>query len=223
MEVFTISINPIAVFTTATPGKKKSIVKQQKTPSTFHVARYRTAKASMLKSIKDGLTDAEIMAGIDRLTNKVTSTDFQKNDVKNSIEALKSFLHLTFPKEFTSIKCSFPKAETKVVMLADVNILVAPDLILKWKRDGKSFVGGIKFHISKSNVFELENSKCAAAGLRLFLENHVAEKDETVDPKFCLSVDIFGERVTPAPYDMKAYLKKLVEACEEVKLLWKVA
>ena len=173
MNNFTISLNPIAVFTTATPVKKRSIVKQQLNPSKFLIARYKTARSRMLKSIKNGLSEEEIITGIALLRSKVPVSDFHRSDIINSIEALRSFLKLKFPTEFKSIKCSFPKADIKVISLVGVDILVAPDLILKWSRDGKAYIGGIKFHISKSSVFDIENSKCAATGLLLFLKKNV--------------------------------------------------
>jgi len=89
MSTFTISINPIAEFTTATPGKKRSIVKQQLNPPKVLIARYRTARASMLKSIKNGVSEKEVLAGIERLQGRVPATDFQRSDIKNSIEALR--------------------------------------------------------------------------------------------------------------------------------------
>ena len=162
----------------------------------------------------------EILDGIMRLQNKNPSSDFQRSNTKNSIEALRKFLELQFPDNFRNIKCSFLNVEEKNFYINGVQVRVAPDIVLRIQKNGQNVIGGIKFHISKSSKFTYESAKCAATELKLFLQETVAKDDEVVDPSYCLSVDVFGERVVQAPDNHDRYLKLLESACDEFKKLF---
>jgi hypothetical protein len=215
-----ISVNPLAEYVTATTGRKKTIIKQQKNPPAFIIVRYATAKSNMKKFFKNGFSEDEIINGIKFLQGKITLTDFQSNDRKNSIEALRTFLKLRFPLNFRNLKCSFLIIKKKVMLIEEVNVRVAPDIVLIGEKNGITFYGGIKFHISKGQTFDNYSSLCAATAVKLFLKNEVAKEGEIVDPDYCLSIDVFGERVTPAPKDHSEIEMKLMDACKEIKSLW---
>lgn len=157
-----------------------------------------------------------IVEAIERLQKSRQDTKFQKNNVRGSIEALNIFLRLHFPAHFKKLKCTFPSVSTKVYSLNGVDILISPDVIIRTTIDGRSIIGGIKFRISKGHGFESENALCAATAIRLYLEKHVALAGEVVDPSFCLSVDIFSERVVSAPANAAKYIKMLSDSCKEI-------
>lgn len=222
MEDIKISINPLCEFVFASDRKKASIVRNQKQPSTFKVARYRTAKNRMTKSIKNGFSHDEILSGIKKLRAKTCTTEFQESDRKASIEALRLFLELQFPKGFGDLKCTFHAVTQKSVVVDGVLITISPDLVLRWEKDGQKYIGGIKFHISKSNTFDYDKASFAAGLIELYLKDSIAEPDEIVDRKYCLCVDVFSTRVCSTPYDRKGFTTKLEESCHEIKSLWDV-
>lgn len=215
-----ISVNPLAEYVTATTGRKRTIIKQQKNPPAFIIVRYATAKSNMKKFIKKGFSEDEIINGIQFLQGKITLTDFQSNDRMNSIEALRTFLKLQFPNSFRNLKCSFLVIKKKDMLIEEVKVRVAPDIVLMGEKNGVPFYGGIKFHISKGQTFDNYASLCAATAVKLFLTNEVAKNGEVVDPNYCLSIDVFGERITPAPKNHSEIEKKLMDACNEIKSLW---
>lgn len=220
---YTISINPLCDFIAGSQRKKASIVRSQKNPSKFMVARYRTAKTRMTRFLKNGFSYQDILSGITDLQAKHCETDFQKNDRKASIDALRLFLELQFPKDFKKLKCSFSTDKRKEIEVNDVAIIVAPDLILRWEENGQKYIGGIKFHISKSNVFDYGKASFAAGLINLYLQNVIANDDEIVVPDHCLCVDVFGTRICSTPQDEKAFLDVLNSACLEIKKLWNAA
>jgi len=223
MVEYNLSINPLAEFVSAKPGRKNAIIRQKKYPNNFIPMWYRSARSSMQKYFKMGQSFDEILDGISRLQNKNPSSDFQRSNTKNSIEALRKFLELQFPDNFRNIKCSFLNVEEKNFYINGVQVRVAPDIVLRIQKNGQNVIGGIKFHISKSSKFTYESAKCAATGLKLFLQETVAKDDEVVDPSYCLSVDVFGERVVQAPDNHDRYLKLLESACDEFKTMLNVA
>jgi len=217
-----ISINPLAEFSSATPGKRRAIIKQSKNIKPFIVAYYRTARNRIKKYFENGFSLEEIVNGINYLQGKDATTSFQKSDKKSSIEALRKFLELQFPDNFKNLKCRFLKINDKELLIEGVKIKIAPDIILEFEKDGKKYVGGIKFHISKS-LFNLENTTIVATGLKLYLEEKVANDSCQVDVDYCIAVDIFSERITKAPRNHEKFLIKLKKTCAEVKEMWDVA
>ncbi|HAH55483.1 MAG TPA: hypothetical protein DCM02_09465 [Flavobacterium sp.] len=213
----------MAEFINATPARKLRIIKEQKFPSKFIVSRYRIARNNMVSSIRNQFSETDIISGLERLNGIKPKSDFQTNDVKNSIEALRAFLKLQFPNDFKTIKCEFSKPEAKGFILEGVNIIVSPDIILRGNKNGKPFVGGIKFHISKSKKINEATGKYVAHGIKLFLKKTELKSDEIILPEYCLCVDVFGERVIQSPKKDDEFTIGLSEACEEIKRLWPTA
>lgn len=216
-------MNPLCDFVTGSTRKKASIIRSQKKPVTFLVARYKTAKARMSQFIKNGFAYQDILSGINDLQAKHCITDFQKSDRKTSIEALRLFLELQFPDKFKKLKCSFSTDKRKELYFNGVSITIAPDLILRWEENGKKYIGGIKFHISKSNIFDYNKASFAAGLINLYLKDVIASPEETVVDDFCLCVDVFGTRICSTPKNKSTFIKTLDDACGEIKSLWNVA
>jgi len=220
MKSVEISLNPLAEFVFASDRKRDSIIRRQKKPLKIMVARYTTARARMKKFFKEGFSKEVIAKGIDVLQGRLPVTDFQKSDRKNSIEALRKFLKLQFPNDFQNLKCSFSTKRNKHMLVNGVRVRVAPDLILRGVKNGRPFIGGIKFHISKGQQFTREEALFAATALKLFLINQIATEEEIVNPKYCLSVDVFGERITPAIENHIKIKKQIELACEDIITRW---
>jgi hypothetical protein len=214
-----ISINPLAEFIQASAQRKRSIVKQQLNPPKVKVARYSTARSQMRQSVMNGFSNQEIISGIVVLQNREPKTKFAQGDIKNSIEALRFFLNLSFPEMKDLISCHFYRSDKKSFELSDVKIIVAPDLILKYSKNGKDYIGGIKFHISRNKTFSYDGAQVAAYGIMTLLSKEVALNGEIVDPKLCLSIDVFGQRVMNA-LSLQSDIQDRVEvACEEIKVI----
>lgn len=216
-------MNPLCDFVTGSTRKKASIIRSQKKPVTFLVARYKTAKTRMSRFLKNGFAYQDILSGINDLQAKHCVTDFQKSDRKTSIEALRLFLELQFPDKFKKLKCSFSTDKRKELDFNGVSITVAPDLILRWEENGQKYVGGIKFHISKSNIFDYNKASFAAGLINLYLNDVIATSNEIVVEDFCLCVDVFGTRICSTPKNKDTFIEILENACIEIKELWKAA
>ena len=103
----TISLHPLTEFVDATPAKKRRIVKEQKKANIFTAPLYRTVKAVIPKFFYKEFDISVITDAIERLQKSDQSTDWKKNNVANSILALRHFIDMQFPKEFAKIHCKF--------------------------------------------------------------------------------------------------------------------
>lgn len=216
-----ISINQLAVFIPAEEGKRLTIIKQQKKPNTFKVAPYSTARSSMKNFVKNGFSIESIRFGVEKLQGRQSTSDYQKRDIQNSIEALRKFLELQFPADFKNLKIEFVKTNDGFLALQNLNVIVSPDIIIKGEKNGITFYGGLKFHIAKGKIFTHSESEYAATAIYMFLKQKF--KGESINPNYCLSVEVFGGRITPAPDNPILHISLLKKACIELVKLWEAA
>lgn len=214
-----VSINPLIAFVEATERRKISIVKGQKKPSIFKVAPYATARVAMKNYVKGDFNEECIYDAITRLKSRCVSSEWARNDVENSILALRHFIGINFPNSVGKIHCSFSKPENKDCLCAGVQITVAPDLIMRWEDNGNRYVGAIKFRIVK-NKLNFTAGRLAASLLSYYLQKSVAEPGEIVDNAHCFFVDVMDDIIYPAPLDISPSLGIINDACSEYFTLW---
>lgn len=217
-----VSISCLLDFFVASDIRKKSIIRAQKQPSTIKVAPYQTARAAVRSYVKSGYDIGCIDDAVTRLQQRVRPSAWSRNNVANSIEALRHFVELNFPTRFVKIKCSFLKPNSKDCMLFGVIIIVAPDLIMRWEENGRKIIGAVKFRFAKKHL-DYSAGVHAASLLAHYLKKSVVEQDETVDLSHCLYVDVMADTIYPAPSDYTQYVGNIGEACTEYGLLWNVA
>ena len=217
-----VSINPLIEFMSASDRRKRSIVKQQKNPSTIQVAPYATARAALRKFIKDDYDLELIVEAIEKLQHRDQSTQWRRQDTKNSIDALRHFMIMNFPSRVSKIKCSFAKSFIKDCYIDDVLITISPDLIMRWEIDGVKYIGAVKFRLSQKRL-DFSGGHNAATLISHYLKTTVAQEDEIVDLSHCLYVDIFSENIYRAMGDLTHPIEEIRKACKEYSKLWRAA
>lgn len=217
-----VSINSFVEFMSASDRRKRSIVKQQKHPSTIQVAPYATARAALRKFIKDDYDLELIVEAIEKLQHRDQSTQWRRQDTKNSIDALRHFMIMNFPSRVSKIKCSFAKSFIKDCYIDDVLIMISPDLIMRWEIDGVKYIGAVKFRLSQKRL-DFSGGHNAATLISHYLKTTVAQEDEIVDLSHCLYVDIFSENIYRAMGDLTHPIEEIRKACKEYSKLWRAA
>lgn len=214
-----ISINPLAEYVGASERRKRAILRQQKYPSDFIVARYRTARAAFSNYFKDGYDQNVLIRAIERLQGKKPTSDWSRNDTVNSIEALRRFLSLEIP--FKSLKCRFSKSDIKAYSINGVSVVVSPDLLLEWEVEGQKHVGAIKFYIKKKDL-TLQQGRLSASLLADFMQ-HTHSEETTVSKRHCVCVDVMNQRIFAAPTDIREEMSLVSDACHEIVMLWRAS
>jgi hypothetical protein len=220
MSNYFLSINQLAYFSRATDSGKKRIIKEQLSPNPVKVFWYQLPKARMKKCLTSNGDLQPIYDGINILMNKKPIKKRQNDDRLASIEALQRFVQLKLPTVMKSINYTIIKPDSTSLTIADVEIIVAPDLVVKGILNGKTVIGGIKFHISKNKPFDYNQSVYVASIIHQYLKTHIAKEGEFVLPELCFSLDVFGDRIVPAPANTKKILSEVEETCISVKKAW---
>lgn len=217
-----VSINPLIEFISASDRRKLSIVRGQKSPSTLRVAPYSTARAAIKNFIKSEYDLEQLVLAVLQLRDRDQSANWKRQDVANSIDALRHFTDMNFPSKVSKVKCTFAKSVIRDCYMDDVLIVVAPDFIMRWEIDGVRYIGAVKLRISKKQL-DYSSGRKAAALLAHYLETSVRHECETVDYSHCLYVDVFAETIYPAPPNDTLYLEEICKACDEYAKLWRAA
>lgn len=221
---YKISINPLIIFFKGTESKKRRIIKDSKTPPILKVGWYQTPRACIKKSLSKNGDYEPIILGLEKLKNKVVEKPQQISNKFVSLEAMKRFLNMEIPEILKNHNIDILKKRTiKSTFINGVEVLVSPDIVFTMDYNGEKYIGGVKIHLSKGNIFDLQESKMVAT----VLHKHISE----IAPKYnaipltdiCFSLDVFGERIVSASKKPDKILLQIGEICNEVKQFWNVA
>ncbi|WP_405565219.1 hypothetical protein [Polaribacter sp. Asnod6-C07] len=223
MEYF-ISINQFVDFSKGTDSKKKRIIRQQKEPNKFMISLYQTPRASIKKSLSNNGDNKPIIEGLKRLKDKVPVKPRQVLNKTISIEAIQRYMKIKIPKILKSHKLDIiKKPEIKSIFVEGVEILISPDVIFTMVYNNEKYIGGIKIHISKRNIFELEDSKKVSFLIEKYLKVIEDKYQAKVLPELCFSLDVFDGRMIDAPKNKLFYIENIKETAREIKSFWKTA
>lgn len=215
-----ISLNKLGEYTTATPVRRRGIVVDQKRPRDVVVARYRPAREATILAFEGGFDAGPIRDAIGALRNAPGDTDWQKQDIKLSAEALQSLLGFT--RDVATDGLSVQRAARDLVPLVveGVAVSVRPSLILRGRYRGMTVCGAVKFYFGKTHVLSEDAGFNAATILHQYVEEHLVRGNERVSPRHCMVVDVFAQAVHRAPRNYKRRRADVAAACQEIALRW---
>ncbi len=211
-----ISLNKLAEYIFARPGRQQTIIRDQKRPSDFIVARYHWAEEAIknfiLRPQQNSLQNA--IAAISTLEH---SSDWSKQNADLCQDALIHFMTLKDRLVFDGFTPVLGSDSAPKMIVSGVNVSVRPEILLS--DNAKNIVGALKLYINKSNPLTDESGKYISTVLYRYLAE-VVSSENCVVPGLCVVVDVFGQTVHIAP---KTYKRSMVDincACQNIAILW---
>ena len=218
----------MADYVTASPTRRRSIIRDARFPKSSVVAQYDKAREGLVNFLDDGTRNLKHLADMkDHLEKREVrpdATDWLKRDSRSSVEAIVAF-QLAYNKlGLAALKCMKPHGRLPLLGIGPTKISVALDLIvLKPNPAGKDRVGGALFLFSKGEASPAKRAeRCKTiAGLiyQTCLKNLAGMGD--VDPALCLAVDVFSSTAHRAPGSFAKGLKQVQESSQEIADRWK--
>ncbi|MCO7184148.1 hypothetical protein NH341_01815 [Tenacibaculum sp. XPcli2-G] len=222
--IYKISINPLIDFSKGTEAKKRRVIRDQKNPSVIKVGWYQTPRACIKKSISQNGNNEEIIKGLARLKDKVVEKPRQIQNKDVSMEAMRRYLNIELPEILKNHNLNIiKKRSVKSTWINDVEIIVSPDVVFTLDYDGVKYIGGVKVHLSKGNIFDLNESKMVATILNKHISEIAPKYNAIPLPEICLSIDVFGQRIVSSAKKPEKILKEVEKICFEIKQVWNVA
>lgn len=218
-----ISVNKLGEYIEATPTRRRRIVLDQKEPMTFITNRYSKAREAAIEYLSNGFDDEIIIKAIDDLENTTSKKANHENDIQNSILFLQYLLDYDISNQidFKGLEITKYHGNNPKLNINNVNISVNPDLVISGTIRNKKIKGAIKLHIAKTNTLTRETAKNVATLIHQFTQDHLIEKDETADLRYCISLDAFANIVESAPKSFLMRRRNIKYACTEIDMWWK--
>lgn len=222
------SVNQIAEYlTSGTANQREEIIRDAKFPGTAHSAPYTRSRTLICRLLGSNARDVSSLdAHIDRFDaehGSLPSGEWAQKEAGRNRDALKAFkegFNKTRWKRFT-----FVPGPTKVAMeISGVRINAWLDPTLTREQDGKTYRGGCATFFASTKPARKkieERCKIVAALIHWTLERE-SEGGNLFPPleAICLSFDVFGHTLTPAPTSIDRLRGNVTKSCAEAFTLW---
>jgi hypothetical protein len=213
-----VSINKLAEYMQTGATRRRQIIKTLKEDKDFTKVYYSEVRNVLSKYFNSSYDSSIIDTVIKRIEKKKGTTAWQDTDNPNSVLALVCLKETVLP-DLTDYEIVQPDEKIDSVMLGGVKVIIKPELYLKNKYSQK--VGGIKFHISKTegNRLALEGMQYVATMIK-YSFTKIGYTEKEVDNNGCFSIDIFSKNFGTAPTAYKRSVDAMTAACEEIGARW---
>lgn len=215
-----ISVNKLGEYMTATPARRRQIVRDQKYSPAFKAARYKDARNAISCLIASGMADeAQALNAAEELRQDRSGSDFALQDRANSAAAIDKFVQISGDVDIGKLIAIAADARcSDAIELAGVRVVARPDALLFHPQSGE-VVGCVKLHFSKTQPLDEKGGNYVAAAMRLHLERNLSAPG-VVRAGRCYVVDVATQKIYTAPKAGKRRLGDLTAACEEIKDRW---
>lgn len=220
MALFTISLNQIAEAKSGTDKKKRRIVQQQLVVNKFLTPWYQLAKNRIKRHLENVSDETILPKAVEDIRMGREDTPKYKNMKRVSLEAIDKVEKMRFSNILVD-KYEVVKPEDKTLEFQNIRITISPDVVFKYVEDGVKKVGAIKFHVSKSKPFDLQQCRLISNLLKHFLLEKIVQDGEVVDERTCWAYDVFGERLVPAERDINLTKSEIVALCDELGAIYR--
>lgn len=217
-----ISINKLGEYLTATPARRRSIIKDQKyPPEIFITGKYNDAFDPIIDFFtRDSLNPEGLHRAVSRLTSRPTFSDPEASDLKNNILALDRVIQAANTLPFAGLTFRTAKEQGALLTIGKVAVSIRPELeIVAPQRAGKTKYGLLKFYLGKTHSLNEESGQLIATTVHQFAEKHFGSPD-SVDRKRCYVLDVFQQMLFTAPASYTKRRSDIEAACEEIAARW---
>ena len=212
-----ISVNKLGEYLTATPARRRQIVKEQKYPPTYQVIRYNDAEEAIAEFLLGNRDPSILDRHVKTLRRATPSSDYDAQRIELCIDAIESFRELAPDLSLPGLRIKRSASDASQLRIGGVNVSVRPEVILGSASDEEGRTGLIKLYLSKSYSLDERSGLYVAAVARRYAEKYL---DGAVDPDLVLVVDVFAQAVFSAPKAVKRRFADVEAACEEISARW---
>lgn len=210
-----MSVSKLAEYLVASVSRRRGIIRAQKQPLDFVVARYGDVYDAIISSLRAGGSGDPIRERLKKLRDSSPRTAWQSQDAQLSLEALEIALDVLDDIEVGDFQVLAGAENPPEFKIAGVHVSVRPELIL---HSDKGVAGAMKLYISKTNPFTDESGAYAATILHEYLTDVLGHS--STDYRHCVVVDLFARRIHTAPRAFRKRRTDVSAACEEISQRW---
>lgn len=213
-----ISVNKLSEYLTATPSRRRAIVKEQKYPPTYRAIWYEAATKAIVKFLCDkGRDEEQLIKVMERLYTQKAANESEQIKFKTNAEALDAFLDAYNQLELGDGRIREGPSDAPKLVIAEVELSVRPEIYLEATLKDKAAAGAVKLYFSKDNELDDTTAPYIAALVERFIADH---SGRDASRRHCQVFDVFGKTVVSGPASTKTRMRDIEAACEEIRLHW---
>lgn len=211
-----ISITKVAEYMVATPGRRATILRDQKYPPAFKASRFRDAYTALSEILVDGGGVRAIDTQIAAWRSRTPTKRFQAECLSNCIDALTAFRALMVRGEFDGMSF-LPGMTEAYAELGGVDLSVRPEVVISGRTPG-----AMKIYLGKTSpLTEDVRNRPGSSSYATTALNYWAEGAfRSAPPELSLVVDVFAGKVHRAPARQRNRRNDLLAACQEIAVVW---
>lgn len=219
----TISVNKLGEYILSKAAQQRRILRDRKYPDPdFHKGMYhREASAAVSRYIVDGAIDTSpldnALHALEQLTPKKVGT---ARRINSNIDALERFNTMLDDIDLSGADPEIGAHAPPKLTFFNVEISVRPEIILRSTVKGKSYVGALKLHFSKTHPHTKESAGFVSAAVNEYCKHHLAGPDDIVNASFCQVIDVASGNVFPGVKATKQRLSDIEAECQNIAALW---
>jgi hypothetical protein len=214
-----ISLNKLGEYLVAKPGRRHSIIRDQKKPKDFIVARYADAVRAIQRHITEEHESADqLNKAVRTLSTADHDSKWKRDTADLCAKALFAFMSIADEVPTNGFKAIMGEDSPEKMNIAGVDVSVRPEILLIDPEQNNQIVGGIKLYLGKDNPLEDASDFVGSVLYRYLAE--VLSTEAAVSHKNCFVVDVFAGEIIPAPKAYKRNMNDVSAACTEISALW---
>jgi hypothetical protein len=211
-----MSLNAMAEYLTAPPGRRRAIVLEQKRPKAFQVAYYSDAERAITASWSNGLDEGLLTRVVETVRRKPIEGAWDLARQESTIQAIHAFREMVrngVVPQLQDVRASGRHAEP--LLVGGVSVSIRPELLAV----SNSAPGGVKFYLSKSAPLTAERGAYAGALLHMYFASTGASA-VLVEAQNCFVLDVFARNTYSAPRSFRRRRRDIEAACSEIAGVW---
>lgn len=212
-----ISVTKLGEYLTATPRRRRAIIRAQHRPKDSIVARYHDARAAITRFLIGELGEDGLVAERDRIAAITGGTSWAIHDRRLSGEAITRFLDLAD----RVVLHGLPRLGSEIVgalRVHNVTVSVRPDVVVSKVIGSVIRRGSIKLVFTRDVPVSEESGAYIGTALAEHLISRIP--GDVVVRDWCQVVDVMSGTIKSGPKTYRSRLADIEAACEEIASSW---
>jgi hypothetical protein len=200
-------------------GTRERIIRDQKFPPSFQVARYADAEDAIRRSLLATDVGASLLACEQRISSKLVVKPWAVDAKRGCLDAVRLFSSLLPSLDLAQVEATRLVQPSMQLRIEQLLVSVRPVVQLARKRSRDPRVGALLPVFRKEEkLSEKSGVTCAALVLEALHASGVARQE--IDPTLCIVVDVFHAQTFAAPVRLTRLRAELKSTCREYAERW---
>lgn len=222
-----ISVNKLGEYMAASATRRRSIVRDQRRPATFKIARYGEAERAVVQYLlsrdEQALYSTLMELKADDANQSITP--FERQTRSLSAEAIERFVEMLDELELPpASQVVRGRRDPPKLSIQGVQLSVRPEILVYHADPTDATVGAIKLSFAKTYPLnqlagKVEAGIYVATMLHQYVEQYLTASHRA-DPELCQVIDIASQSVYTAPRSNARLRGDIEAACEEIAGRW---